>query len=260
MKSAIRAIALACLAPATWAQAAPHTENTGQDPTNPVTRFDIRAKYTQHVNDSENEVLTFRIDRPFKFDNGWKINTRFDLPMVRNDAVSPDNPNGDYEMGLSDFLAQALFIAPAQGRTTYFFGTQVIAPTGSQDQMTSGRWQLAPTLGFVNQLPRLSPGSFIGLLVKDKFSFGGNKHRAQTNDLSIQPILNINLPNRWFMTFSPEVLLNLDHEMDMFVPFDMTIGRKINDRTVMSLTADAGLGNDYEQYDWQLEGRVGFFF
>jgi hypothetical protein len=252
--------AAACLSCAAYAQSPEHAENTGQDPTQPVTRVDIRAKFIDQPGGHESEVLTLRADRPFSLGGGWKLSTRFDLPFMGNDTLSPDNPNADYEFGLSDMLIQALFITPPKGKWALAFGTQLILPTASEDQMGSGRMQLVPTFAAIRQIPSISRGTFAGILVRETASFGASNGRADINRMSVQPIFNWNLKDAWFVTFSPEMQIDFEQEGSVFVPFDVTIGRKINARTVLSLTADAAIVRAFAPYDWQVEARAGFFF
>jgi len=262
----VLSVSIACgLATAAHAQAAPpgpdaHEENTGQDPTRPVTRVDVRLKYQDNPGGFDAELLTLRADKPFMFDSGWKLSTRIDLPFVRNNVPSLDNLDGNHEAGLGDVLVQALFISPPHGKATFGFGTQLIMPTGTQDQFTTGKWQLAPSALAVYQLPEISRGSFVGMLVKDTFSFAGDDDRLDINVASAQLIFNWALPDKWFLTFSPEAKFNTKDDWKMFLPFDMTIGKKVNARTVVSLQTDIALVDEFEQYDWQTEFRVGFFF
>jgi hypothetical protein len=51
--------------------------NTGQDPTRPLTRLDLRLKHQDLPGDFESWVLTPRIDKPFPLDDGWLLSTRF---------------------------------------------------------------------------------------------------------------------------------------------------------------------------------------
>jgi hypothetical protein len=134
------------------AQPAPTTgdataDNSGQDPTKPVSRFDVRAQYEDLPAGLEAETLTLRLDKPLALGGGWKLGTRVDVPLQINDVPGPDNPAGKTEVGLSDMLLQALVITPAHGNWAYAFGTQLLLPTGTQTQFTSGKWQLAPLGG-----------------------------------------------------------------------------------------------------------------
>lgn len=238
----------------------PEEENSGQDPTRPVARVDLRLKYQDNPGGSETAVFTARADKPFLLGGDWKLNTRIDLPLINSNAATAANPGGDSEIGLGDILLQALFIAPPKGNTAFAFGSQLIIPTGSDDQFTTGKWQLVPTAAFIYQLPEISRGTFVGLLVRDAFSFAGDDDRAGINNFSVQPIFNWQLPERWFLTFSPEAKFNTKDDWSLFLPFDVTVGRKVNANTVMSLQADVAVVDDFPQYDWQVEFRVGLFF
>lgn len=238
-------------------QPAPAEENSGQDPTRPVTRFDLRLKYQENLNETDSELLTLRVDKPFELGGGWKLNTRLDVPFLRTDEVELGMPTGAHDAGLSDMLVQALAIAPSHGKTTFAFGAQFHLPTGS-DNLGSGQWRAAPTIAAVYQLPEVSRGTFVALLLRDDFSFAGDE--PSTNVFSIQPIFNWQLPDKWFLTFSPEAKFNTRDDWSLFLPFDATVGKKLNATTVASLQLDVGVIDDFPQYDWQIEARIGFFF
>jgi hypothetical protein len=242
--------------------------NTGQDPTRPVTRVDLRIKYQDlpdldlpQFDDSDIHAWTFtlRADKPFSLGNGWALSTRFDLPVIVNNIPSLDNTDGSTDFGLSDSLIQLLAITPPQGRWTFAGGTQVIFPTATEDQFGTGKWQLAPSFAVKYDLPELTPGSFTALLLRDKFSFAGDEDRNDINQLVIQPLFNVNLPNFWFVTFAPEILYDWNTG-DWFVPFDISLGKLLNPTTVVSLEMKVPLIDDLEQYNLEIEARLGFFF
>lgn len=221
----------------------PETANTGQDPTQPITRFDVRLKY-QNVSDSDvpgfdedlrNWILTLRADRPFPIGkSGWVIGSRIDVPLIINNIPSEDHIDSSDEFGLNDSLIQLLFIAPSKNKKTFAIGTQVIFPTATQDQFGTGKWQLAPTVAGKIDLPQITPGSFVALLLRDQFSFAGDGDRDDINQLVIQPVFNVNLPQAWFVTIAPEIRMDWDNG-DWFVPFYATVGKLINPSTVASL-------------------------
>ncbi len=244
------------------------TTNTGQDPTKPITRFDLRLKY-QNISDLDlpgfdddlrNWILTLRADSPIPVgESGWVVGSRVDLPLIINNIPSADNIDGGDEFGLSDSLIQLLAIAPAKNQKTFAVGTQVIFPTATQDQFGTGKWQLAPTLAGKVDLPAITPGSFVALLLRDQFSFAGDSDRDDIHQLVIQPVFNVNLPQAWFVTLAPEIRLDWD-EGDWFVPFDVTLGKLINPSTVASLEVKTPLIDDLDSFQFEIEGRLGFFF
>ena len=78
--------------------------NDGQDPTRPLTRFDIRTLYTDGIkipdqNDANQTVVLGRIDKPIPLENKWVFYWRTDVPFVSNDIPSADNPDRDREWG-----------------------------------------------------------------------------------------------------------------------------------------------------------------
>lgn len=236
--------------------------NTGQDFAKPLTRFDLRLK-TQQNGSVDTLFSTFRVDKPFPLDNGWTLSTRFDLPLVYSEAPSRDNPNGDWEAGVGDFLAQAVLIAPPKGPWAYGFGVQTIWPIGTQDQFGTGKYQLAPLVAAVHYPDWLPKGSFLGCVVQDFFDVGGKGNRADIHELSIKPLLNVNLPDPsgpWFLTFAPDMRVNWENDNKWHVPFNVTLGKMLGKKTVVSIEWNQTIVDSYDKYDWQLEFRIGFFF
>lgn len=258
------AVAQAEIGKASDAAQAPAEEvNNGQDPTKPLTRVDFRLKHQNLPQGRQGDILTFRVDKPFVLGGGWVLSTRADLPLAYNNVPSRDNPNGDREFGIADSLFQALLVTPpldAENRWAIGFGSQFIFPTSSQDQMGQGKWQMAPIVAARYATPEVSAGSFAALLVKEQFSFAGDENRRSVNDLVVQPIFNWNLPESWFLTFSPEMRFNMNDGGKAFVPFDILVGKMIVPGVVGSVQFDVPLVDDYKQYDWQVEFRLGLFF
>ena len=235
--------------------------NNGQDFTKPLTRFDIRQKYQDLPGDKFSSATTLRVDKPFVLDNHWIASTRFDLPFAYTDVPSTDNSNGDKESGVSDSLIQVLMVAPMAGREwTWAYGFQALFPTATHDEMGTGRFQFAPTWGAKVNTPALGKGAWAALLIKNYLDVGGDGDRADVNQLSIQPVLNINLPKRWFVTLAPDMRVNWEDNGSWFIPFDVTIGKMLNRTTVCSVEYKTPIHDDYEIYDHEVEARIGFFF
>lgn len=251
------------------AAAQPEAEvNTGQDPTRPITRFDLRIKY-QDLSDLDLPpfrdqdlrawIFTLRADKPFPLGGGYTLSTRVDVPLIVNNVPSLDNLDGDTEFGIADSLVQLLLIMPHQGRWTFAAGTQVLFPTATQDQFGTGKWQLAPIVAAKYDSSNLIPRSWMALILKNRFSFAGDSDRSDTNRFSIQPILNINLPDFWFVTFAPEIAYDWE-QGGWFVPFDITVGKLFNRKVVTSLEMKIPIYDQLDSPNFEIEGRIGFFF
>ncbi len=248
----------ACLS---WVQAEDEEANNGQDFTKPLTRVDVRQKYQDLNNGRFATMTTLRVDKPFVLDNGWIVSTRFDLPFLYTDVPSGDNPTGDEEFGVSDFLNQILFIAPGTGREwTWAWGYQAIFPTASHDEMGTGRFQLMPALGAKVNTPALGKGSWAAVFLRNVFDVGGHGGRAHVNKFLFQPAVNINLPKFWFVTMAPEIQVNWEDNGSWFVPFDITVGKMINRTTVVSVEYKTPIHDEFSVYEHEIKFRIGFFF
>ena len=116
-------------------------------------------------------------------------------------------------------------------------------------------------------LPEISPGSFFlpqVIYLNSVASRNENKGRADINQLNIQPKFNVSLPDDWFLTTfaSENIQINLGDDGKLFLPFDLMAGRKLGEKFVVSLEFSHELihDKDFEPYQWQLEGRVGYYF
>ncbi len=241
----------------------PEDVNTGQDVTNPVQRIDVRVGYTNVPGDDLN-AFTFilRYDKPIVLGDGWTVGLRFDAPFVYNNVPSADNPDGDYEFGYGDTLAQALIIKAIDKRQAVGFGTQLIAPTATEDQFGTGRWRVVPTVGYRYGLPEISPGSFFVAAVRYDRDFAGDDDRGHVSNLQLSPTLNIALPDKVFLTLYPSTDIRYDFLADdWFVPFNAQIGKLWGKSIVTSLEIGVPIyKGDAPLYDFRIEGRIGFFF
>jgi hypothetical protein len=243
--------------------------NNRQDFTPPLARFDVRFQY-QNSPPSDNDngyITTLRVDKPFRLGNAWSLVTRFDLPFFLTDAVSTDNPNGNYEFGLGDVLAQGVLINRLTERFAWGFGAQLIFPTATQDQMGSGKYQVLPTAVFRVTTPEIMKGSWFALGVRYDVSFAGADDRTDKNELQFAPTFNISLPRCWFIDLYPsnDIRYNLGDKRPgdtgrLFVPLDFMVGKMLSQSIVGSVEVSFPIINEYQVYDFKIEGRIGFFF
>ena len=158
-------------------------------------------------------------------------------------------------------------------------GLRTVFPTASKDIFGGGQYLLAPLVGAKWDLPSVSQGTS---LVAALFWFNNvgshedGRFRDDTNELGIAPILNVST-REWdwpidFVTFyaTENLLINFEDgdftgkkSGDIKVPMDITFGKLLNDnKVVISAQAvwDVYNSDDYDQVDWFLEFRIGFFF
>lgn len=255
-------------------------ENDGQDPTRPLTRFDIRTLYTDGIilpdqPDANQTVVLGRIDKPIPLESGWVFYWRTDVPLVSNDVPSADNPDRDREWGMGNWFNQFIMIAPGKkyplGIQTFGIGGQIKLDTASQDQFGNGRHSLVPLLAWKWQFENWA---LIPVFKYEK-AFGDEPagQDKEIENFQFKPIVNVTLPNKWFLSFwdSTDWVLEKNdgpNDGDWNIPLDVMIGKRsnscggISDQCVYSFQWIEPIveEGDFELYDSAAQFRVGFFF
>ncbi len=166
---------------------------------------------------------------PFRLGD-WNLINRTILPLVSVEGLidgTPEIPQGaagtGREFGLGD-LNYSLFFSPAEvGKFIWGVGPSVTLPTASYDEMGSGKYSAGPT-GVVLAQP--APWSF-GVLARQLWSIEGKSDREQVSQFLIQPFVNFNLDDGWFLFSDPSITANWKRSSDQrwTVPLGGGVGR-----------------------------------
>lgn len=200
-------------------------------------------------------------------DTGWIFYNRLDVPFVYNNIES--NTTEDDEFGLGDILEQAVLIAPPiSERITWGFGVRFRFPTSTNDSLGSELYRVAPIAGIRFNLPEISNESFLALIFKQFFTVGKRDNsREDFRTFEFRPYLKIGLDDGWFLGFWSKDGLIINQKDgrnkdsgDVFLPFDIIVGKRIEDKMLISLNYLTPIIDEYELYDHKIEARVGFFF
>jgi hypothetical protein len=142
---------------------------------------------------------------------------RFTLPV----ATSPDE-DGGYVTGLGDLTLMDIFILPKKGEITTGVGPLVVIPTATDDSLGSGKWQVGAA-GVV-----VAPQSWglLGGLATYQTSFAGSGNREDVNLLTVQPIVNVNLADGWYLRSSATWNFDLE-DGNKYIPVGLGIGKVI---------------------------------
>ena len=140
---------------------------------------------------------------------------RFTLPI----ATSPDE-RGGYVTGIGDLTLIDLFMLPKVGDVTLAAGPVLVIPTATEDELGSGKWQ-AGAAGVV-----VAPQSWglLAGLVTYQASFAGSDLRDDVNLLTVQPIVNINLDEGFYLRSSGTWNFNMESGAS-YVPVGLGIGK-----------------------------------
>jgi len=142
----------------------------------------------------------------------WNLISRALIPLVVSVdgkiAGTPSIPEGEAannrRTGLGD-INYSLFLSPADAtKFIWGVGPSVNLPTAKTDALGSGKWSAGPT-GVV----LIQPGwGTYGGLVRQLWSFAGDSDRPGVNQTLIEPFINYNLPNGWYLIADPILTAN----------------------------------------------------
>ena len=211
-------------------------------------------------------TLNFRYDHAIDLAPMWILALRSDLRAVAKNPVSSTNPNGDYLVGMGDADVQAAIIHNLSQRWAVGFGTRLIAPTGG-DTFGSGKWQVMPIVGARYALWEISSSSYFEPIFRYDVSFAGDPTKKNVSNLQIAPAFNVGLPDQWFITLYPsaDIRINFGDPITgqtgrLFLPFDVRIGRKLDDNAALSFELGVPIIKDYPVYNIKTRVRFNLTF
>jgi len=118
----------------------------------------------------------------------------------------PGATGGDGATGLGD-LNYTPFLSPAVPKGFIWgIGPSISFPTATDDQLGSGKWS-----GGVSAVVLAQPKPWsIGVLARQLWSFAGDDERQDVNQFLLEPFINYNLPNGWFLVSDMVMTANWD--------------------------------------------------
>jgi hypothetical protein len=214
---------------------------------------------------SRNADAHFRGIAHVPVDDHWSGSVRIDMPLALTNEISSENPDGAFDFGAGDALAQVVGIYTLDSSWAFGAGAQFTFPTASRVTMGTGKYVALPGAVFRRMLPELSPGSFIAPELLYAFDVGGDPERGHVSELQLQPTLDWELSHGVFLNLFPssDIRINLGAPHGrgrLFFPFDVLAGIMVTPRLLTSLEVSVPIVKDYPVYDFKLEATVGYFF
>ena len=148
------------------------------------------------------DTWKLRGDYTFPLSSQWSVALRGDLPYLAKDKYTDGNPDGGFLYGLGDADVQAALIDTIDERWKAGAGVRLITPTGDA-ALSSGLWRVMPIAAVRYALPELSAGSYFEPLARYDVSFAGDPSMKFISNMQFGPMLNIALPDRWYVTLYP---------------------------------------------------------
>lgn len=147
----------------------------------------------------------------------WLV--RASLPIQRVPTAAGETTSG---LGDASAFAAYLFDTGDPG-VSFGVGPQIVAPTASEDETGTGKWQAGVAAIYFNAT---SPTLQWGGLVTWQTDFAGDSDRADTSLLALQPFLIVQMGKGWYLRSTGIAVFNL--ETDTYhVPVGLGIGKVI---------------------------------
>ncbi|BCP56094.1 hypothetical protein K32_47110 [Kaistia sp. 32K] len=209
--------------------------------------------------DKTQEILNIQPVIPIHLTPDWNLITRVIAPVIWQPQLSPDDGR---TFGLGD-LNPTFFLSPAKSdKFVWGVGPTFLLPTATDEDLGTGKWGAGIAgVGLVMHGPWV-----YGALINNIWSFAGQSDRANVNQMTLQPFVNYNFKEGWYLSSSPIITANWEADNDdrWVLPVGGAVGRvfKIGKQPI-----NAQLGAYYNAISpddigpqWQIRAQIQFLF
>jgi len=213
--------------------------------------------------DKDQDVLLIQPVAPISLNTDWNLIVRPIVPLIYQPALF----TGDsYDYGLGDIQLQT-YLVPKQtvpipgGGLTWGVGPVLQAKSATDPRLGTGKW--AAGAGGVLFFD-VKPFTY-GALLNNIWSFAGDEDRDNVNLTTLQPFINYNMKDGWFLTSSPVMTANWEAESDnrYTIPLGGGFGRvfKVGDQPINAFIQAFGYADKPEGGpDWSMRTQWTFLF
>jgi hypothetical protein len=187
--------------------------------------YSLPFKFTLDSGASDGEVFVLNIQPVIPVTVGnWNLINRVIVPLIDTPggvSGTPEIPNpvgDDGATGLGD-INYSVYVSPAEpGKVIWGIGPSLMMDTATEDELGSGKWSAGPTAVVLIQ-PK--PWT-IGLLGRQLWDFAGDSDRKNFNQLLLEPFINYNLDNGWYLI--SDMILTANWEADSSNTWTIPLG------------------------------------
>ncbi len=171
-----------------------------QNPISSLISLPLKLTYDNGAQNGDGLILNINPVVPVTVGD-WNLVHRALIPLAHVDGaiLGPNNPSplggSSSASGLGDINYSVYFSPVKYGKVIWGVGPSLNLPTASDDQLGSGKWS-AGISGVALTQPKW--GS-LGILGRQLWSFAGSSKRSDVNQTLIEPFLNYNLNNGWYL-------------------------------------------------------------
>ena len=197
---ALMAVAMWAAAPAHAALSAEELAKLAQNPVGNLISVPFQNNTNLNVGPEKGtqNILNIQPVVPISVNDDWNIITRTIIPIISNPAFTPTSERVN---GVGDIQFNA-FLSPANpGEWIWGAGVITQLPTNSNSELGNKNWGLGPTF-VVLHLEKGNPWVY-GVLANNLWSLSSNKQGGSYNNGLIQPFVNYNFPEGFYLTSAP---------------------------------------------------------
>jgi hypothetical protein len=240
------------------------TEELAKETQNPVANlisvpFQNNFNFGIGPNDTTQWVCNIQPVIPISLNKDLNLITRTIMPIVNQPSAAPGIPSA---FGLGD-INPSFFLSPANsGKLIWGAGPTLTFPTATASVLGNGKWEAGPALVLLTM-----PGHWvIGALANNQWSYAG-WGKNNVNALLVQPFINYNFPDGWYVTSSPIITANwlAASNNRWTLPIGAGVGKivKLGGKLPINLQLQAFdnvVTPERGGADWQLRFQVQFLF
>jgi hypothetical protein len=213
------------------------------------------TSYNVGPRDRTQNVLNIQPVIPFSLGEDWNLITRSILPIVSQPSFArgQDRQNGVGDLSLTSFLSPR---APLGGWLIWGLGPVFNVPTASDDRLGYDKWG-----GGVSAVGLTMLGPVVaGGLVSNTWNMEGRNF----SNFVLQPFLNYNLPDGWYLASSPIITANWEDDHNAWtVPVGGGLGKVHRfGKVPVNLSFQAFYNAETTKYgaDWSTRFQVQLLF
>ena len=158
--------------------------------------FQNNSNFNYGPRERTQNILNFQPVIPFKLTEDWNLITRTIVPIVHQPSLAKGETSDN---GLGDVNPTLFFATSIAKDVLVGFGPTFTLPTSSQDSLGARKWSAGPAAVAV-----WTPGKWVvGGLINNQWSFAGDSDERSVNAMLLQPFVNYNIADGWYLTSSP---------------------------------------------------------
>ena len=151
--------------------------------------------------DRTQNIMNFQPVIPFDLNQNWLVVSRTILPVIYQPPLTVESAN---RFGFGDLNPQFFFVPKNNSKWTCGVGPVFLLPTATSNSLGTGKWGIGPTAVVVYT----SALWVIGALANNIWSVAGDSDRANVSQFLLQPFINYNLADGWYLVTAPIITAN----------------------------------------------------